>query len=172
MKKPEKKKPAPDALTSVLKTLAKLKEQPKTPEPKEEKKDDDAFNADIAQLLKNQAAKRSTSLSDPTAKVTISEMDAVRRQITRCWNVPAGAEGAENLIIEIGVDMNPDGTVRGAEIKDRLRTQSDSFYRAAAESALRAVLNKACQPYTLPAEKYATWRTMTLVFDPREMFGQ
>jgi len=174
-KKPEKKvekKPEPDALMSVLQTLAKLKEQPRVPDPEPDKKVDETFNADIANLLKNQAAKRSTSLSDPNEKITMSEMDAVRRQITRCWNVPAGAQGAEGLIIEIGVDMNPDGTVRSAAIKDRLRTQSDSFYRAAAESALRAVLNKACQPYTLPVEKYSTWRTMTLVFDPREMFGQ
>ena len=40
---------------------------------------------------------------------------------------------------------------------------------AAADSAVRAVYQ--CQPYELPAEKYAVWRDMILNFDPRQMYG-
>ncbi len=47
----------------------------------------------------------------------------------------------------------------------------DADFRAAAESALRAVLNPRCHPFALPREKYDSWKTMTLVFDPKEMFG-
>jgi hypothetical protein len=48
--------------------------------------------------------------------------------------------------------------------------KSDPFFRSAAESALRAVLNPRCNPLRLPPEKYEQWQTMTLNFDPREMF--
>src|SRR3546814_7021749 len=66
-------------------------------------------------------------------QLTISELDAVRQQIEQCWVVPAGAREAENLVVQLRVEMNPDGTVRTAELQDRARMASDSFYRAAAE---------------------------------------
>jgi hypothetical protein len=99
----------------------------------------------------------------------MSEIDAIRRQIERCWNVPAGARDAENLIVEIRVRLNPDGSVFQAEILDTVRLASDAFYRAAAESALRAV--RLCSPLQLPPKKYNVWKIVTLRFNPKEMFG-
>ena len=47
---------------------------------------------------------------------------------------------------------------------------SESFYRAAAESAMRAV--RVCSPLEgLPTEKYQQWQTLLLNFDPQEMLG-
>ena len=66
----------------------------------------------------------------------MSEVDALRAQIARCWSIPAGARDAENLIVEIRVEMNPDMTVRRADIVDKARMNRDPFYRTAAESAL------------------------------------
>ena len=107
---------------------------------------------------------------DADRPITISEIDLVRRQIARCWNLQAGAKEAENLIIEISVAMNPDGTVRHARIQNTDRVAGDPFFRAAAESALRAVLNPRCQPFKLPRDRYDRWQTMALIFDPKEMF--
>ena len=45
----------------------------------------------------------------------------------------------------------------------------DPYYRAAAESARRAVMG--CQNYNLPADSYDEWKTLTLRFDPSEMAG-
>ncbi|MHC8509230.1 MAG: energy transducer TonB [Rhodospirillales bacterium] len=163
---PPKKPKPPAELTSVLKDLLANMETPEPPAQQEAKK---TFNADIAKLLKKQP-NQPRPLADPSAKVTISEIDAVRRQIQRCWNVPAGARGAENLVIAIKTRMNRDGTVEAANIVDSTRTRSDNFYRTAAESALRAVLNDKCQPFRLSPEKYADWREITFTFDPREMF--
>jgi hypothetical protein len=103
--------------------------------------------------------------------VTISEIDSVRRQIERCWNLPAGARGAENMVVSIRVEMNIDGTPGVAAVVERERMRGDPSFRAAAESALRAVLNPRCHPFGLPRDKYGSWKTMTLVFDPKEMFG-
>jgi hypothetical protein len=43
----------------------------------------------------------------------------------------------------------------------------DPFFRAAADSALRAILR--CQPFDLPVEHYDDWQTVTVDFDPRYM---
>ncbi|MGB1548700.1 MAG: cell envelope integrity protein TolA, partial [Alphaproteobacteria bacterium] len=100
-----------------------------------------------------------------------SELDAIRSQISRCWNVPVGAKDAENLVVDIRVHVNPDGTIREARILDTDRMQRDSFFRTAAESAYRAVVNPRCSPLRLPPEKYEQWKTFTLSFNPKEMFG-
>jgi len=101
------------------------------------------------------------------ARLTMSEIDAIRYQIQQCWSVPAGARDAENLVVRIRVFLNPDGTLaRPPEIVDVGR--DDSFFRTAAESARRAVLK--CTPLkNLPAEKYRHWRELTLTFNPRDM---
>ena len=108
----------------------------------------------------------------PGKPLTISELDAIRRQIERCWNVPAGAKDAHDMVVEIHVDMNPDRTVQQAKYVDPGRVNSDPFYRTMAESAMRAILR--CgrdKPLQLPPDKYDTWRSFTLSFNPKEMLG-
>ena len=166
--KPRRKPKPPDAFTSVLRTVEKLKNRPP---PKEKKKEDkkpekkETFEQQMAQALMSRTARH-----DPLRSLAISEIDLVRQQIRECWSLPAGAKEAENLSIEIKMAMNPDGTVRQARILDQNRLQSDPFFRAAAESALRAVLNPHCNPLKLPPEKYQQWQNMILIFDPRDMF--
>ncbi|MEE9250877.1 MAG: cell envelope integrity protein TolA, partial [Alphaproteobacteria bacterium] len=104
-------------------------------------------------------------------RMTVSELDAIRRQIEACWIIPAGARDAENLVVDIQVIMNPNGTVRQASVVDRNRMAADSFFRAAAESALRAVLSPRCNPLKLPPKKYRQWQTFTLSFNPKDMIG-
>ena len=48
----------------------------------------------------------------------------------------------------------------------------DRFYRAAAESAMRAVQNDKCSPLKLPPDKYDRWKEITLTFDPSKMVGR
>jgi outer membrane biosynthesis protein TonB len=153
----EQPKPQEDALASLLKNVEKLKEQPEPtqapPQPTQQP----------TQPMTQQ------NLSD--APLTISEIDAIRQQLAQCWNIPAGARDAENLAVQIRVNLNPDGSVARAEILDTARMASDTFYRTAAESAYRAVLQ--CSPLQqLPVKKYNSWKIVTLNFDPREMLGQ
>jgi hypothetical protein len=74
-------------------------------------------------------------------------------------------------VVSIRVEMNADGTPRSAVIQNAGQMQANPFFQAAADSARRAVLNPRCQPFKLPAEKYDHWRTMTLIFNPKEMAG-
>ncbi len=102
-------------------------------------------------------------------RLTVSELDAFKRQIEPCWNVPTGAKYAEDLSVEIRVLMNPDMTLQSASILNHARYNRDSHFRAAADSALRALRNPLCQPFELPSGKYEQWKVITINFDPREM---
>ena len=166
--KPKRKPKPPDPFASVLKTVEELKAAPKAADKKEDKEEEkkESFESMMAKALVRNAPRHNSLLP-----VTISEIDFLRQQIGRCWNLPAGAKDAENLVIEIRVAMNPDGTVNNARIVDQGRMTVDPFFRSAAESALRAVLNRRCQPFKLPAEKYDIWKLMILSFNPKEMFG-
>jgi hypothetical protein len=103
-------------------------------------------------------------------RLTISEIDAIRYQIEQCWSVPAGARDAHDLVIRIHISLRPDGSLKGPpEILDREK-MGDSFFRAAAESATRAV--QRCTPLkNLPTTKYERWQEITLTFNPRELLG-
>lgn len=166
--KPRRKPKPPDTFASVLKTVEALKKDAPRPAPVEDPqpKPDSSFDVDqIAEVL------RGAQRFNASLPLTISEIDLVRQRIAQCWSLPSGAREAENLIIEIRTVMNPDGSVREAQIRDQIRMRTDPFFRAAAESALRAVLNPRCNPLPLPPEKYEQWKTMTLTFNPKEMFG-
>jgi outer membrane biosynthesis protein TonB len=103
------------------------------------------------------------------SQITASEMDLVRQQIARCWNVPAGARDAKDLVVEIRVAVDPDGTVRQATIVDQTRLGGDPFFRAAAESARRAFFNPLCRPLRLPPDKYAIWKDLVVDFSPKDI---
>ena len=164
---PPRKPKAPDQFASVLKTLEELKTAPR-----EEKKADAKAKPkpDFASMMEN-ALESDKARTDVGPEITISEIDLVRQQIQRCWNLPAGAKDAQTMIISIRMVMNPDGTVQQARILDQAQMSSDPFYRTMAESALRATLDPRCQPFRLPSEKYDRWKNMKLTFDPRDMLG-
>jgi hypothetical protein len=73
------------------------------------------------------------------------------------------------LIIDIRATVAADGTVTRADIVDTGRANSDPLFRSAAESARRAFFNPLCTPLKLPAEKYATWKDMTVTFNPKDL---
>jgi len=165
-----KPKPPPkrNDFASVLKTVNKLKNPPpvKTKPKAKKAKPAPDFQKQVAAALKRQP--RQAPRLDSV--ISSSELDAIRRQIEGCWNLPAGARDARNMAVEIRTLMTPDGHVRSATIVDSGRVGRDRFYRSMAESALRAVLNPRCQPLRLPLDKYDEWRVMVLNFDPKEMF--
>ena len=124
--------------------------------------------------------KKSTEKTETEDKVTptklginlsISEIDAIRRHFEKCWNIPSGAREAGNLATEIKVRFNKKGNVLDARIVDVSRMKRDRYFRTAAESALRAVLNPRCQNAPLPQDKFDKWKNLTLNFDPKSIIG-
>ncbi len=107
------------------------------------------------------------------SQLTASQLDLLRQQIERCWDVPAGARDAKDLVVELKADVNPDGTVHAATIVDTARYATDPFFRAAADSAKRAVLNPQCtgpeNPLKLPPDQYQAWHILDLFFNPKDL---
>ncbi|MBI1210480.1 MAG: hypothetical protein GC190_03380 [Alphaproteobacteria bacterium] len=101
--------------------------------------------------------------------LTMSEIDALKAQMMKCWNVPIGAPDPRALILSLKIRLNQDGSVAGTPQLVETQSLSDPYFRAASESAIRAV--KMCAPYSLPVDKYDAWSNVTVVFDPTKMAG-
>jgi len=102
------------------------------------------------------------------AQLSQSEIDALRRRLSECWNPPAGATDGGNIKVVLRVLFKPDATV--ASPPQLVMATASPFGPAMAESAKRAVLM--CQPFTmLRADHYQLWKDIEMTFDPREMFG-
>lgn len=157
-KKDEKKnKPKPQDLDAVLKAVKDTAQKEKKDD-KKDKKDTSAENKSISNQY------------NPELPMSMSEKDAIRSQIAKCWNVPAGAKDAHELVVVLRIQLEQDGTVTKVELasESKSRYGTDTFFRAAADSAMRAV--RQCSPLkNLPPEKFQTWKDMELTFDPKEM---
>jgi hypothetical protein len=115
-------------------------------------------------------AEASSQPQAPLGKqLTASEIDLIRRQIERCWNIPEGARDAKDLVVEIRVFVEPDGNVRQADILDHGRMADDPVFRAAADSARRALFNPLCRPLRLPPDKYESWKEFVVAFSPKDL---
>jgi colicin import membrane protein len=160
-KKPEPKKEKPpepkDDFESVLKDVSKIK-------PKQDFSEIEKAFAEDAKT-----SRKGSKNYDPTKPLSASEIDAIKEQIHKCWNIPAGAKDAKDMQVRVRVSLAEDGSVINVSIADTSRYNSgDPFYVSFADSAVRAV--RLCSPLkNLPKEKYSTWRDIELNFDPKEM---
>jgi outer membrane biosynthesis protein TonB len=181
-KEPEPKKEEPKAVDAKpAKPVKDEKPKPKAA-PTTEKKHD--FNSDrIAALLNKipSAAKEPVAQDAPAdtprkpvhgqsngtqMTMSVNEIDALRSRIAQCWSPPPGGLGAGQIVVQLRLKLNEDGTLVG--YPSVANSGSSPFFQAAADSAVRAVYQ--CQPYSLPNDKYALWRDMILNFDPSEMY--
>ena len=154
----ESKEPQEDKnrLESILKSIEKIKTQKKV-ETKVEKKDDE-------KVIEEEKDIEEVRLGE---KLTISEKDAIRRQFYRCWIVPAGAKDLKDLFVSIKIKLDREGNVISSKLINKNRL-NESFFRAAAESALRAVNHPECKKLKVPEKKYKTWKEIILDFDPSQ----
>jgi colicin import membrane protein len=188
----EKKPPEPkhDLIAEALK-----KEEAKKPEPKKEAKPTPTPPAKPVQqaqpappkfdprkveaLLDKRAPQRLASVSDeanPTvslgtssglaARLSQSELDALRARLAQLWSPPAGAKNPEELVVQIRMQLKPDGTLAGPPMV--LTSGRTPLFMASRDSAIRAVLRG--QPFDmLRAEHYEQWKDVEITFDPRDM---
>ena len=165
----------------------KPKEKPKEDKKKKKEKKKKKKKKDFMSLLNNieklesssegrtQPEQDATSTADHAAnnisdKLSISELDLIRRQLRECWNLPAGAKDAGDLRAEIRIEVNPDATVRTATVVKTSKSTSDPHMRAFTDSALRAAKNPKCSPLKLPRDRYDQWKSIVIEFDPQHLF--
>jgi colicin import membrane protein len=171
-------RPTPQAATA--KTPERQdSEKPAQKKVAQAKTEEKSVEDEVAALLnqekaKGGGAKRSTKEAALGGKKTTggsplsqNEMDALRGQIQKCWNIPSGALDPSELRVSIQFKLDRSGNVDGSpEIVSG--GGSTGIARTSAEAARRAVMR--CAPYNLPAEKYDAWADVLVNFDPVDMF--
>ncbi|TIP78587.1 MAG: hypothetical protein E5X63_37080, partial [Mesorhizobium sp.] len=175
-------KPQPAQAESAKAPERKDADKPVKEASSKPKSEDKQFNADeISALLDKRkpsggGAKRSTQQAslggDKTqgAKLSQSELDGLREQIRRCWNVPTGMLDGESLKVSIKMKLTQSGEIDGTP-EVVTGGGSSMIERVATEAARRAVLR--CAPYNLPTAKFdgeLGWNEVKVNFDPSEMY--
>lgn len=179
--------PSPDAITKKieeeLKKTEKKKETPKkvVKEDAPKVKTKYNFNPDqiAAQIDRRAPSRKETAgeqkqvsnLGTPKGAdqtLSMSELDAFKRHVQKCWNVLPGAGNMESVMVVLRIRLNQDGTLAA---QPELKTAVTSpIMRAMAESAVRAVTT--CAPFKMfRPQTYPVWRDMEVGFDSREMLS-
>ncbi|MEA2934128.1 MAG: hypothetical protein QOD74_774 [Variibacter sp.] len=181
LKKDEKKKEKPEPKKEEAKPVPPKKPEPKPVQQAKPDQEQSKFDANrIAALLDKRQPQRLAAVGDnlnslPTlgtstgtsAKLTQNEIDALRARIQQCWNPPAGQADAKDLIVQVRIRFNQDGSL--SVPPSVVNSGNGAYARAASESATRAVVR--CAPYTfLPLSKYDSWKDVEVTFDPRDLF--
>lgn len=185
---PEKK---PDSIAEKLKKEEPKQVAEKPPEKKVERlppkkpppKPQPKFDADkIAALLdKRDPVRDAVTGLEPNnapslgaakgteARLSQSEIDALRARLRECWNPPVGVANAGNTSVVFRVLFKRDGGIAGAPSLVQVMGAGSEQGPVLVESARRALLQ--CQPYKmLKPEHYDMWKDMEITFDPRDMF--
>ena len=148
-------------MESILKSIEKVKSENR----QKVKKDDEDIKEE--EIQEDEKEVKSLNLGE---KLTISELDMIRKQFYDCWIVPAGAKNIKDLVVSIELKLDEDGNVVFSKLIND-KNLKDSFFRAAAESAIRAVNHPDCKKLKVPKKKYDVWKSLILDFNPSIMFN-
>ena len=165
-KKKEPSKPTPEQkpkkpnydLKSLLSSVEKIRKNAPTPQQQEEAP---------ADALDNGMEGRMDKL------LTISDKDFIASRLRDCWNIDGGAQNIDEIVVEIRVLVNKDGSVRDAKIMNNMNLPA---FKSLSESARRAVFICAQKgdesPFKILADRYADhyndWKELYLNFNPMD----
>jgi hypothetical protein len=102
-----------------------------------------------------------------TAPLTAGETRGLADKISDLWNVDPGMLGVNDIIVELKIDVGPDGIVRNVRPNGSLPT--DQRARAIYEAARRALLSPSLGPLPLPPDRLAALRDTVFRFNPRNL---
>jgi outer membrane biosynthesis protein TonB len=106
--------------------------------------------------------------NDPGGQQTSNMIGAiVSGRIIPRWHPDCGAIGAGNVIVDVQVDLYPDGSLKRAEAKDGT---GPAAVLAAAKSRAELAVGQAA-PFQLPAETYNQWRSFIARFNAKDVCG-
>jgi outer membrane biosynthesis protein TonB len=186
--KPEKKPVPPkvDPISDALKKEdakkaaeakeAKKKAAQQKPQPPQPQFDP----SQIAALLDKRQAQRTVATGEevnPTAGVGIpngsaaklsqSELDAMRARLMQLWNPPSGSTNPEEMIVKIRIRLTKDGRLNGPPMV--VSSGHGTIFETARDNAIRALFRG--QPFDmLKPATYDLWKDIEITFDPRDMY--
>jgi hypothetical protein len=170
---PEPSPPQQAAAAPPSPRIRPVRPAPATPPAPESPEASEAFTEQIAALIDrtNTGTAQAPSEAPATlgvatgsadAKMTQSEIDALKAQIEQCWVIPTGWTHPREVSVTVRFGLKQDGTVNGAPTV--VEFPASQYGPVAADNAIRAILQ--CGPYALPAEKYDQWSVVQLRFTP------
>jgi hypothetical protein len=153
-----KKKQNVQLAKGILKTLT-------NPQPniKKIKKKNVNNNKEVLDKLRQMVGNSNNQIVETEAKLSQTEIDRIKNYVGKCWDTSIGASEVK-MIIPLQISANKDGTINSVEIVDNSLYIKNSFYRATADSARRAVLD--CSPLPLPKNKEDQFKSFVFDFDP------
>ncbi len=105
--------------------------------------------------------------SGDAARLSASELDALKRRLYALWNPPVGAQNASTYQVVIRIRFRRDGTLAGGPLV--LTSGSGAQYEAMRDSAVRAIF--VGQPYSmLRPDHYDVWKEIDFTFDTSQMY--
>lgn len=174
----------PDPIAEKIKKQDDPKQQAKEeplPPKKPPQKQQPKFDADkIAALLDKRDPQRNASAGEQlnlapslgaatgnAARLSQSEIDALRSRLISLWNPPIGIQNPQDFVIRIRIQLGKDRKLSAPPTV--LSSGNGTLYNSARDSAVRAVFQ--AQPFDmLKPEHYETWKDLEVNFDPRDMF--
>lgn len=90
------------------------------------------------------------------------QVEALRAQVRRCWEIPGGWSNPRQVSVAIRFRLKKDGTVDGKPVITEF--PASPMGKVAADKAVLAI--ERCAPYQLPADSYDKWRVMELHLAP------
>ncbi len=183
-----KSKPKPKPLVDNLKPKKEIISQVKS---KQETKTDfnitsllkdirnDQINLKTADKEKSEEKKiqkidkSKDKVSEENVILSISEIDLVHQQLSRCFIAPLGAKIEKTTFVKISAKILQNRRVieNSIRIIDTNIDISNPFYGPLTRSSMNTFLNPDCIPLKLPEEKYDLWKNITLTFDYSIMRG-
>ncbi|MDR2766318.1 MAG: hypothetical protein LBB63_02540 [Holosporaceae bacterium] len=183
--KKEKKKRDKNALLEVIRSAEKKKARTEArkkllsmaDDAAKKKKKNSAFDhmlkksiSDMKKRSKDDAPSDAFS-GGGNGNVSGMDYEMISSQIYPHWVVPSGVKDAENITVEIQVQLRDNGEVIPSRVKilDEKRYATDYIFRAAADSARRAILE--ASPLKIPRNKMYLFREFIFRFNLKEALG-
>jgi colicin import membrane protein len=171
IKKDDGRKPEPKQAASKTPVPPKRPPQQK-PQPKFDP-------SQVAALLDKRVPQRKAATGDvindtvalgsargQAARLSQSELDALRARLAQLWNPPIGAGNPQELVVLVRMQLKRDRTLAAMPTITASGQSPTSI--AARDAAIRAIISG--QPFTmLRDETYEQWKDIEITFDPREM---
>lgn len=128
----------------------------------------DAVADALAEALAGGADVEAPEPSGPP--LTLGEKDALRVEVSRCWNVGSLSTDALKTTVVVGVSLSQDGKPDTGSIRMLSSTGgSSAAAKQAYEAARRAIIRCGSAGFQLPPEKYSQWRDIEMTFNPERM---
>ena len=116
---------------------------------------------DIEEIVEQ---KKDTILSESELVLSMQEEDEIRNQIIPNWLIPAGVKNAEDLVVEVLIEIAPDGTI----LKTKILNPSDKInFKIAAQSAMRALLLSS--PLKITSKRLKKLKEFIFYFNPKDV---